>query len=182
MTYPDVMIDLETLGVKPGSVLLSIGAYRFNLNAGTIDMDRPFYRKINAADQQRRGMTINGETVAWWLTQSRDAQLAAISDAALLPTVLVEFDKWWAEGGCERPWGNGVAFDCGLLSAAYEACEMKAPWKFWNERCFRTIKAHYPSVKRDEVAGTKHNAKDDALAQVQHLMKIREFAIARAKK
>ena len=26
---------------------------------------------------------------------------------------------------------------------------METPWKFWNERCFRTIKAMYPSVEYD---------------------------------
>jgi inhibitor of KinA sporulation pathway (predicted exonuclease) len=47
---------------------------------------------------------------------------------------------------------------------------MQAPWKFYNDRCYRTLKAMYPHIKMPKRTGTHHNALDDAISQVNHLI------------
>ncbi len=68
-------------------------------------------------------------------------------------------------------WGCGSDFDNVVLANAYTMCGLKAPWNFWNNRCYRTIKARYPEVEFERV-GVYHRAVDDARSQALHLMKI----------
>jgi inhibitor of KinA sporulation pathway (predicted exonuclease) len=48
---------------------------------------------------------------------------------------------------------------------------IKPYYKFWNERCYRTVKNQYPDVKLTRT-GTYHNALDDARTQAEHLVQI----------
>ena len=66
-----IMVDLETLGTAPGSVILSIGAVRFDVEKGLLD---EFYVNIDVESSQRLGLTIDGDTVMWWLKQSDAAR------------------------------------------------------------------------------------------------------------
>jgi hypothetical protein len=47
----NVMIDIETLGTRPGSVILSIGACRF----GADGIGEEFYRAIDVLDSLMAG-------------------------------------------------------------------------------------------------------------------------------
>ena len=55
------MIDLETLGVSPGSVISSIAAVQFDINTGEIG--RQFYKNIDLQQSLDNGFTINAETL-----------------------------------------------------------------------------------------------------------------------
>ena len=68
-------------------------------------------------------------------------------------------------------WGNGAAFDNVILRTAYERLGLKAPWNFWDDRCFRTVKALHPEVEYVK-SGAAHNALDDAKNQALYLMKV----------
>lgn len=65
-------------------------------------------------------------------------------------------------------WSNGASFDIPILANAFRKAGMNVPWKFWNERCFRTVKSIYSDIK-SPVTETAHNALDDAMNQLQHL-------------
>lgn len=73
-----IMVDLETLGTAPGSVILSIGAVRFDVEEGLLD---EFYVNIDVESSQRLGLTIDGATVMWWMKQS-DAARAKLSEGS----------------------------------------------------------------------------------------------------
>lgn len=68
-------------------------------------------------------------------------------------------------------WGNGSDFDNVILASAYRSCNLEVPWKFWNNRCYRTVKALRPDIKIHR-SGTYHNALDDAVSQAEHLMRM----------
>jgi exodeoxyribonuclease VIII len=72
-----------------------------------------------------------------------------------------------------KVWGNGSDFDNKLLSTAYEKIGWKhlIPWNFRNNRCYRTVKNLYPSVKMKR-SGDHHNALDDAKSQANHLLEL----------
>ena len=62
------MIDLETLGVKPNSAILTVGAIKFN----PFTDDEPhdgLYLRINVDDQTELGRTIDQDTLNWWAKQ-----------------------------------------------------------------------------------------------------------------
>ena len=161
-----VMLDLETLGQKPGAVIVSIGAVKF----GGGEIRECFYERIDAQSCLDVGLEMDGGTVAWWLRQDPAALLEVAKPGRAIGTVLGLFAEWL--GGAEAEvWGNGAAFDNAILVAAYEAIGVKRPWEFRNDRCYRTVKSLWPEVELER-EGTHHNALDDAISQAWHLMAI----------
>jgi hypothetical protein len=86
-----------------------------------------------------------------------------------LSKVLLDFQKWYPHEA--DLWGNGAVFDNVILSNAYAACAIDKPWKFWNDKCYRTLKGLYPQIELERT-GTHHNALDDAVSQANHAVKI----------
>lgn len=172
----DAMIDTETLGTRPGSAILSIGAVMFGLDG----LGATFYAPISLASCVDAGLTICPGTVAWWMRQSDAARAAAFpADAAPLPQVLLDFSSWFVGQHAKCPWSHGATFDIPLLEAAYQACGITAPWKFWDARDTRTL-YDLASVKADRAQGTHHNALDDAKAQAEAAVKA--LAVLRARR
>lgn len=161
-----VMLDLETFGNKPGSVIVSIGAVKF----GGGEILDSFYERIDARSCVELGLNMDASTVLWWLNQNDAARKEITQPGNKLSEVLLRFSSWTNDPDVEI-WGNGASFDNVLLSAAYDHARLPRPWKYSNDRCYRTIKNLYPEVAliRD---GTHHNALDDAKSQATHLMNI----------
>jgi exodeoxyribonuclease VIII len=112
----------------------------------------------------------------WWMSQSDAARAQFNSkDRLELASALIEFSGWMDEVSGVYVWGNGASFDNVILGNAYKAVEISAPWKFWNDRCYRTMTGLYPQVKMNRV-GTYHSAIDDAKSQALHLMDIMAYA------
>lgn len=164
-----VMVDLETLGTVPGSIILSIGAVGFGPKK---EHGSTFYEKISIESCQKHGLTFDADTLVWWMQQRIEAKAEAFSGALPLPVVLRDFSEFLGSDAKDvEIWGNGASFDIALLAAAYRAAEIPVPWKFWNERCYRTMKSLYPEVPCERT-GTHHNALDDAMTQARHLAQI----------
>lgn len=175
MILNDVMVDLETLGKRAGSVILSIGAVKFDPKTGFVDTNGSFYRAVTLESAVRYGLTIDPDTLRWWMRQTKEAQ-AVFNDptAVSIQAALVEFAEWCDEDGNYddiKMWGNGASFDNPILAAAFEAVDIIQPWKFWNDRCYRTKKAEAKHVPFNRV-GLAHNALDDAVSQATHLCQI----------
>jgi len=168
----NVMVDLETLGQAPGCIILSIGAVRFD-ETGLGD---GFYAVINSLDCFDHGLTTDPSTLDWWKNQSPEArEVLEEADGGGLPLALAlaEFNEFLAPSGMSsvKVWGNGSDFDNAILGACYRAVGSSHPWAFWNNRCFRTLKALNPNVKMDRT-GTYHNALDDAITQARHAVQL----------
>jgi len=161
-----IMLDLETLGTLPGSVLVAIGAVKFDGEKITDE----FYVRIDAASCAKLGLQMDTETVLWWLQQADGPRLEITKPAVGLAEALYNFSAWVGDDEAEM-WGNGAAFDNVLLAGAYRAAGQKPPWEFWHDRCYRTMKNLYPQVTMQR-EGVHHHALDDARAQARHLMAI----------
>lgn len=172
--YQNVMLDLETLGTTPGSVILSIAAVHFTMSG---EVTTKFFQKIDIQSCLDAGLTVSGSTINWWMSQSYDARQSSFGDdAESLSTVLDNLSKFFKSVGdfkFVRVWGNSSDFDCAILGSAYEKCKIPVPWKFWNTRCVRTISSLYPSIKNSMVfEGEKHNPLDDCIHQIRYLTKV----------
>ena len=172
----DVMVDLETLGRRAGCSVLSIGAVAFD--AGTGKLGPEFYTVVKVASCEAAGLHTDPDTVAWWERQNHEAQKVlkqarATHGNEALGEALVGFNGYLAQFGPNtvRVWGNGSDFDNAILINCYAATNLEAGWKFWNNRCFRSLKGMVPSVKVDRI-GTYHNALDDAKTQALHAIKV----------
>lgn len=161
-----IMLDIETLGNKPGSVIVAIGAAKFSRG----NITSSFYERVDPASCVAAGLQMDIATIMWWLRQADEARLEITKPGKALPEVLESFASWI---GCDDAlvWGNGAAFDNVLLAVAYDRVGIDCPWKFWNNRCYRTLKGLHPEVPMER-AGTHHNALDDAESQARHLMAI----------
>lgn len=170
-----VMLDLETLGNAPGCVILSIGAVLFT----ETEISTRLSVHINAASSQRAGLSMNAETVLWWISQGEAARRALLAeDAVHIIVALRLFTALIAQAGAStvRLWSKGPSFDAAILAAAYRAVDLPVPWDFRNERCVRTI-CELAGVRPSDFADAarlRHDALSDALVQtraVQEAMK-----------
>ncbi len=163
----EVMLDLETMGNGSRAAIIAIGAVAFD-HTGVKDR---FYRQVNLQSSMAAGMECDASTVMWWMQQSEQARAAFKDDekAKPLAEALIDFMGFCIANDVAGMWGNGAAFDNAILSSAYRLCGVEQPWKFWNDKCYRTIKGLYPDI-RIVRKGTHHNALDDALSQAEHLI------------
>lgn len=166
-----VMLDLETLGTGANSAIISIGAVRFNVEAKRLGSS--FYAVIDRQSCFDLGCTQDRDTLDWWNKQSPEARTVLKVPGSDVGPVLAEFADWLHVN--EEVWGNGAEFDNAMLAELYRKANGgrndAQPWKFYNSRCYRTMKAVFPRVTFMRV-GTHHNALDDAKSQAIHLMRI----------
>lgn len=172
-----VMLDLETLGTDDHSVILSIGAVRFDPHVKSTDPLGPrFYVEFGAeslALQQQMGLRINARTIVWWMRQNMMARTVFQEGVGADPvTALGAFGDFINEVPNTCIWGNGSDFDNILLGQMYEAFSIKRPWSYSKNRCYRTMKNLYGVPGIQERTGVAHNALDDAVTQALHLQEI----------
>lgn len=161
-----VMLDLETLGAAPGSVIVTLAAVTFG--GGVVEKE--FYRRIDAEHAVSYGLKMDVPTVLWWMRQSEEARQELLLPGENLKDVLREFADWVA--GADEVWGNGSDFDNVMLAEAYRMAGMALPWKWSRNRCYRTIKNLYPDKPLEVRTGTHHHALEDARSQALHLMEL----------
>jgi len=172
----DVMVDLETTGMRPGCAILSIGAVAFCPKTNRLGAE--MYDVVNLKSCQAVGLTTQESTMKWWNSQSKEArkvlQEAESDDAISIAAALERFNLFLCRfgKGTVRVWGNGSDFDNALLAACYGATGAEPGWSFWNNRCYRTLKNLAPHIKIDKKGTIAHNALDDAKTQAQHAMDI----------
>lgn len=166
----NVMVDLETLGNGSSAVIVSIGACKFDVLTGI--SEDTFYTVVHPQSCVSTGMEMDASTVVWWMSQSEEAR-KVFSDSSAVPIqdALSSFSAWYPQDAAL--WGNGASFDNTILANAYRLTGQRPPWKFWNDRCYRTLKNMMPLVQHER-EGTHHNALDDAVFQAGHAIKILE--------
>lgn len=156
-----VMLDLETLGLEPGCAILSIGAVRF----GTDGLGEEFYTVVDVESCQDAGLSIDADTLDWWLGQDEAAR-EVLRGGVELRKALESFSRWFADA--EELWANPPAFDCMILGAAYDAVEITRPWEYYEQRDARTVRK-LPCAVGVEMDGVEHNALDDATHQAREV-------------
>lgn len=181
MNTVDVMVDLETLGTTPGSVVLSIGAVANDPGRG----QNAFLTKIDIRDSLHAGLTVDPDTMSWWRKQDREAWLSSTnastsnSDGAIREG-LTQFAYWLAAlragpdtaatGAALRIWGDASSFDLTLLACVYRAVSLPVPWNYTEEFDYRTLRTLMDSKKpRSKL---QHDGLSDAIAQMSHLQEL----------
>lgn len=167
----NVMIDIETLGTKSNSIILSIAAVQFDIE--TAETGNEFYVNIDPESCARIGLGVDEGTVKWWKNQSKEAKDALLKDRQYLIVAFRYFINYLED--LEYPitelklWGNSARFDLGLVENAMNAIGYSTPWKYWNERDVRTLVSFAPEIKKNfPRAGIAHNAIDDCKFQIAY--------------
>jgi len=167
-----VMIDIETLSIRPYAAILSIGAVAFNVEEGVIDT---FYINIDGQSCKDVGLHVDKGTVEWWGRQSEAARKALTVDPKPIGEALDAFSEWMQADKSTVVWGNGSAFDISILESAYWNTGKNIPWTPWKVQCYRTV-LNLVGVSNKQIReaedDTHHNALDDAMSQTRTLLKI----------
>jgi hypothetical protein len=167
----EIMIDIETLGVRPGAVILTIGAIKFD-RVGTIkqieQMDT-FYRRIQITSCEEVGLTTEQDTINWWHKQDKQVFYETIENPDRVPIkqALIDFSEWF--GDSKIVWANSPNFDCVMVEDAMNRCGLQVPWKFWNLRDCRTIFDIGGVRLKDFNNKQCHNAIQDCYVQISAL-------------
>lgn len=171
MSELNVSLDLETMGTQANAAIIAIGACTVSVEH--LEIMDIYYQPVRLQSSLDHGMTMNPDTVLWWMQQSPEAK-ALFTDpmANTLEYALRGFTSWLhTQGKLPQIWGNGVDFDNVILANAFNRVGLPIPWGFRQNNCYRTLKKLRPEIKLVEPE-VKHNAVQDAMAQGLHLAKL----------
>lgn len=173
----EVMMDLETLSIRPHAVILVISAIKFNRGETWSEEITEkelknshdcFYIRIKIDSCVNIGFHIDPQTQKWWNNMKTDIKYEALENPArvTINKALILFKNWFGDGKRTKIWGNGSSFDCSILGEAYKRCGMEVPWKFWLERDLRTIMDLGEVKSCDLPQYQKHHALFDCYRQI----------------
>ncbi len=177
----NIMIDLETMGIRRNSLIIAVGAVYFEPDpsvVGGVNLGEAFYENIDWKSGIEAGMGLDVSTVKWWMTQSEEARKAVLAEGESLEQVLlglVTFIEQAAGIKNVKVWGNGSTFDISLLEYAYDLLGWDSPWQFWNVRDCRTVEDLATGIfdkKTVTREGTAHHALDDAKHQATYVSRM----------
>jgi len=160
-----IMIDLETLDVRPSASILTIGAVKFDPYGNDIkhpDCDK-FYVKVDLDSCDRLRLTVDDNTVAWWSQQSAEAQAEAFSENGRIPIEDAMQQLYKFCWGAKYVWSHGAGFDVVILEHVFNRVGRAVPWKFWQVRDTRTMFDLGIDPNRPPIL--KHHALEDAWNQ-----------------
>lgn len=169
----DVIVDLETLGTRPGFIIMEIAAVAFNINDPVDKALGTFSSKISITDSIKKGFLISPNTMEWWVRTNNERLLQYLDDDTPLNKTLIDFWGWMETYPVSRVWGNSARFDLGILDEYYHREGLDYPWSHLNEADLRTLAHFRPKIKKDEpFVGTRHNPVDDCKHQMKYLKKM----------
>ena len=128
------MIDLETLGVNPDSVVLTVGAIKFDPFSDT-EPHTPLYLRCDIEEQSEKlGRSIDDNTMEWWSKQSKEIQNEAFGDHERVQSdnLTKQLNKWCV--GLDYIWCQGPTFDFVILQDLYKNIGKPTPWNYWQIR------------------------------------------------
>jgi hypothetical protein len=154
--YTDVMLDLETLSVRPNAQVLSIAAVGFNPFDPTPDYTQyPTLDLLLSLDEQEH-RDIQEDTLNWWNYREPEIinKIFAENGRVAVDDALDQLSKFcWNR---ERIWAQGVTLDISVLTHLYEERGKGVPWPYHIVRDSRTlldlVEVEQPPVTHDSLA------------------------------
>lgn len=167
----DFMIDIETLGTRPGSVIASIAIVPFDPYVGEVGSEM-FFCTINTRGQVEYGLHQEEGTVAWWLSQDDDVREVSFPSKPNFDDLQAALDAvsdYMKTIPDAKVWSHGSSFDTVLLSEAFARCGLNVPWRYQNVRDTRTILGFCKENGFDFVVENpmKHDPRADAISQAK---------------
>jgi DNA polymerase III epsilon subunit-like protein len=170
MIYDEIMLDLETLSIRPNAAIVSIGAVRFSWKEGIRDA---FSVNISAESNKDYKLRIDKDAIEWWAKQPKAAREVWQQDPKPLPEALQMFNDWY--GNSNHPlWSCGTNFDIPLLEEAYIRTGLQKPWKYYLVNDYRTVITLFGLNNRELRKNDEmyHSAVHDAVAQAEILIEL----------
>lgn len=171
-----LMIDMETLDQTPDAAVLSLGAVTFTPD-GILE-EKSWIFDVRVQTSGRR--LFDFDTIVWWLKQGEEAKTLfekCVKHGQHPGIIFKEFAQWLSADS-KYPktdwnllvWSCGASFDIPIVENFMKRVGVTCPWKFWNHRCYRTIKQMHGIEEGKKNPGVKHDALDDARFQAKCLI------------
>lgn len=174
----DISIDIETLSLTNRAMILSIGACLFDIDTGKVKQQ--FYVNLDNDVNSASRFDISKDTVEWWSKQSAEAKKALEANKVDPRKAIEQLIAWMHQmsryersPNSNRIWANDPQFDLSIIDYTAHVYGHKVPWKFWEERSFRTIVDLAETLTGNNKDSFRvkptvaHNALADAIAQAQ---------------
>jgi exodeoxyribonuclease VIII len=166
-----IMIDIETLGTTPDSVILSIGAVKFSFDDDDIET---FKQNIDPRSCKKYGLVTQKDTIQFWADQPIEVQKSVMSNQSDIEYALAGLNNFiGGYNSKNRIWANGVAFDISMLEWSYRVVGIPCPWRYFQIMDVRTIISlsgidwkNYPRI------GDHHDSIGDCLTQIKIIKEI----------
>lgn len=183
--YLHMMIDIETAGVKPGCMVLQIGAATISIDGNSIE--NLFCVGASIMSNNAKGLTMASDTMDWWEKQDPALYKEVFGPDLLLDESLMKLIGYYLHMESKAAqlnrkllvWSNPVTFDFTVLEAAMKACGHSIPWSYKNTMCYRTVRELFSktvALQEWPTELSKHNALHDAIYQAEHLSKILNYS------
>lgn len=190
MSVTHLMFDIETLGKREDTVVLTLACVPFTFEERATYkqlMERGFYVKFNAQEQIRVWKrSTDKDTIAWWKQQSEEAREAALYPSDMDATMIDGLDALaqyikgtdykWKEGYL---WARGANyFDYPKIEHMYDQAEVKIPFNTWKIRDVRTYVDILTGVDNGKYelnlpgSHVAHNCLDDCVRDVMSMKEI----------
>ena len=155
------MIDIETLGTEPTSVILSVGGVKFDPFT-SIEPFEGKHWKLDVDAQTDKNRLVDDNTLQWWAKQDAIIQERAFStdDRCDVDTFMKDLNKWLV--GCETIWCQGPQFDMVILEDFFKTFEHHMNWFYWQVSDCRTLFKMMPVDPRKAIQENLHDAQADA--------------------
>lgn len=166
------MIDIESLDTTPTSVVLSVGACKFDPYSDVEPYDHMHWR-LNVDAQLEAGRTTSEDTLTWWSTQPEEVQNEALGpeNRIEIPVFFAQINRWLT--AVDSIWCQGPQFDMVILEDLCRQFRHHHNWAYWQIRDCRTLFKLMPTdPRRDVKQEHAHNAMWDAHYQAQAVQKV----------
>lgn len=164
------MLDLETLGTRPGCVILTLGAVKFD--PFTLEDPGPgLYIRPDADEQIARGREVQEDTLQWWMKQAEDVREEALGTEGRVTVeeMYRQLNRFLV--GVECIWAQGPVFDIAILENLYRQYGWPTPWQFWQIRDSRTLFGVHGDPRIKGKVGL-HNALEDCVSQAAAVQQV----------
>ena len=163
----DIMLDIETIDTLPTAAIMQIAACYFDRDSGKTG--KTFFANIDINSCIEKGLTINGDTIYWWLSQSDSARVSMLKKPrGNVEKVLKRFKAFTK--GAKTIWCHAT-YDFPIVNNAMVKCGIE-PINHLIARDIRTISDLAKIRVRDFVRkGVHHTALDDCKFQVEYIKK-----------
>jgi hypothetical protein len=160
----DAMIDIETLGTDPDSVILTVGAVKFDPK----NLKEPTQKvtwKLDTDEQFVLDRKTSESTLEWWGRQDPEIRARAFADHGRigLDAFFKEFNKYVT--GCKNIWCQGPQFDMVMIENLYRQKLHHTSWKYWQIKDSRTLFSLMEVDPRKAIQVEAHDAAEDAYWQ-----------------
>ena len=157
-----ILLDIEALGVRPGSAIVQLGAVAFCPRTGGLLGETFHCHVLPHAKLHTELRTLH------WHTERGTWPPPPPAEPVALEQALAEFSHWVDKTGRPHTWWSwGSTYDFPLLDAACHMLGREAPWAYWQTACARTVwRMAFPYGK---TAPRPHHALEDSIAAVKDL-------------